>query len=895
MTPDLGDSQPPRSARHLRAKELFLSACELTGAERERYLLEACGDDAALREEVRSLLALDAVTGGDFFRGMPEPAHGLDDIEQGARLGGERSYRLIELLGEGGMGRVFLAERADGEFHQKVAIKLLSWSLGADAAAARRFRAERQILARLTHPNIARLLDGGTTAQGQPFLVMEHIVGEPIDVYVERRAMPLADRLRLFLRVCDAVRLAHQNLVVHRDLKPANILVTADGEPRLLDFGIAKLLDPEAAGEGAETRRGENPLTPRYASPEQVRGEGITTGSDIYSLGVILYELVAGRGPYTVPLTSAAALVRAICETQPAPPSTVRLEATGRALHRVGRDLDEIVLKALRKEPADRYASVEALVEDIERLLDGKPVAARRGGRSYRLGRFARRHRWWLAAAALFLLTVAGFVASLERQLRETARQRDSAARERDRAARERDSAARERDRATAATDFMLGLFSAADPAVAKGEEITARQLVDQGAARIDEELAGQPDLRATMLDSLGRVYRHLGDPERGVPLLEKALALRRQIDKVPSESLYLALHHLGLARLEASRLDEAEALLVEALALRGRFTPSAGVDFAAALNDLAMVHNQRGDLDESVRLMGQVVEEKRRRWGVGHEKVAIAQLNLASVYFRQGDMGRAEAACREAVELLRKVYPGDHPDLAFALSNLAAATDDNERALPILEEALAMRRRLLGDRHPDVGVGINNLAVTLYWMGDYRRAEPLLREALAIWIASYGEQAAVTASVEHNLGQVLLDRGEPAAARPWFEKALAVREKRNRPRDPDLAQNRTTLGQTLCELGEAKRGEALVRSGIAVQQEVLAEDSRWRVNLASLRLARCVALSGRTDEAAALGRENLPVMRKRLGPTHPLVIRFESSLPGGRPGNETAPRSPSG
>ncbi len=606
-----------------------------------------------------------------------------------------------------------------------------------------------------------------------------------------------------------------------------------------------------------------------------MRGEAITTATDIYSLGVILYELVAGRPPYTVSVDSPAALLQAILETQPAPPSTVRRPETGLPLHRVPRDLDEIVLKALRKEPAQRYASVEALADDVERFLDGQPVEARRGGTAYRCGRFARRHRWWLAAAALFVATVIGFVVGLQRQLRETARQRDTAALERDRAA-------RERDRAAATTDFLLGLFSAADPAEAKGREVTAREIVDRGAARIDEELTGEPDLRATMLDSLGRVYRHLGDPERGVPLLEKSLALRRRLDPAPNEALYLALHHLGLARLEASRLDEAQALLEEALAMRGRFAASPAVDFAGAMNDLAMVHNQRGDLDEAVKLMEQVIEEKRRHFGARDAKVAIAQLNLASVHFRQGDMTRAEAACRVAVEILRAVHHGDHPDLAFAISNLAAATDDNRKAIPILEEALAMRRRLLGDRHPDVGVTINNLAVTLYLMGDYARAEPLLREAHAIWVESYGEDAAVTASIRQSIGQVLLDQGNAAAARPWFERALAVRERRNRPRDPDLALTRTTLGQTLCELGEIGRGEAMLRSGIAVQREVLSADSRWRIDLASLRLARCEALAGRSEESAALVREHLPVMRERLGAGHPMLARLVGAAAGG-------------
>ncbi|MEO8195625.1 MAG: serine/threonine-protein kinase [Thermoanaerobaculia bacterium] len=850
------------STHHSRVKELLLAAADLAPAERAALLDRECTTEPSLRAEVEDLLELDALTGDDFLRAPERTRTALvGGLDTGDRLGGERHYRLVRLLGEGGMGRVFLAERADGEFRQEVAIKLLSWFLGGDENAARRFRSERQILARLTHPNIARLLDGGTTTKGQPFLVMERVDGVPVDEFVENNRLALPELLRLFLKICAAVQVAHQNLVVHRDLKPGNILVTADGEPKLLDFGIAKLLSTEAAGDAAETRRGEALLTPRYASPEQVRGEAIGTSSDIYSLGVILYELLAGQAPYNVTLTAPAALVRAICETEPTALSSLPPRSDTRGSDRIPRDLDAIVLKALRKEPGDRYSSVEALAEDIERFLDGRPVAARRGGRTYRLQRFARRHRWALVAAAVFLCTVAAFIVGLERQLRETARQRDAVA--------------RERDRATAVTDFMVGLFTASDPAEARGHPLTALEILERGTTRVESELASEPELRATVFDALGRIYRHLGEPARGVPLLEKALALLRAASPAPREELYAALHHLGLARLEASRFDEAQSLLEEALAMRGKFSPSPALDFSSALSDLAMLHTQRGEFAPAAELMAQVVESNRTRLGPESPEVAISELNLASLYFRQGDLVHAEPLCVDALRILKATYPGDHPDVAFALSNLAAVTSDKRRALPLLEEAVAMRRRLLGDRHPDVGTAINNLAVTLYWLGDYARAEPLLREALSIWLATYGEEAAITAAVKHNLGQTLLDRGDPAAARPWFEAALDVRERTNRPRDPDLALTRTTLGQTLCMLGDTARGEALLRQGIEVQREVLAADSQWRTKVSLLRLARCLDLQGRRAEAATLVAENLPEIQQRLGENHPFVQHF--------------------
>jgi serine/threonine protein kinase len=869
--------------RHARVKELLLGAADLPLAARAAYLDAECGGDAALREEVEELLDLDGRTGDDLLR-LPFAARITPPSEAGPgdRLSGERAYRLLEPLGDGGMGRVFLAERVGGDFRQVVAIKLLAWYLGGDAEAERRFRRERQILARLDHPNIARLVDGGTTSEGKPFLVLEHVDGVPIDAHVEREKLDVPTTLGLFLRVCDAVRFAHQSLVVHRDLKPANILVVSAagggggrvhgpspdaGEPKLLDFGIAKLLSDDTGsppGDGAATRRGDLVLTPRYASPEQVRGEAITTATDIYSLGVVLYELIAGRPPYEVPTTAPAELLRAVCETQPLPPSTHASSRLGRAAGdaapggRIPRDLDAIVLKALRKEPEARYGSVEAFADDLRRHLDGRPVLARNGGAAYRFARFVRRNRWSLVAAGLFAGTVAAFVLQLARQLDETELQRDLAR--------------RERDRASATSDFLVGLFAGADPSEARGREITARDLVDRGAERLQAELAGQPELQATLLDSLGRVYRHLGEPQKGVPLLEKALALRRARGGPPDETLYLALQHLGLARLEASRLDEAELLLREALEVRASARIADEVDGANTESSLAMVHTQRAEFAEAAALMEKVVAAKERRFGKRSAEVAISKLNLASMHFRRGDLGEAEALSLEAVEILKGIYRGDHPDVAFALSNLAASIDDNRRALPILEESLAMRRRLLGDRHPDVGLSINNLAATLYWMGEVERAVPLLREALGIWLESHGEEAAVTASVRHNLGQALLDGGSPAAARPYLVRALEVREGRSRADDPDAALTRTALGQVLCELGEVSRGEELVRTGIEVQSRVLAADSLWRVNVSGLRLARCLALRGDTAAAAATFQENAAPLRARLGSGHPLL-----------------------
>src|SRR5215210_2267496 len=391
-----------------RVKEIFAAARELPAAARPDFLTEACAGDPAVRREVESLLAAQSGIGESF---LAEPAAGeaFRLIEHrgteewiGRRIG---AYRVLAELGSGGMGTVFLAARADAEFERQVAIKVIRRGLDR-AEIVSRFRQERQILAGLDHPNIARLLDGGATEEGLPYLVMERVEGVPIDRYSAEASLDLPGKLGLFLKICAAVQYAHRNLIVHRDLKPSNILVTREGEPKLLDFGIAKFLEPGPA-EGL-TISGERLLTPDYASPEQVLGEPITTSSDVYSLGVLLYQVLCGRPPYRIAGRTPQELERVVCEEEPLPPSRTlsRGSDTEKLREQLRGDLDNIVLKALAKEPARRYASVEHLSEDLERYLTGRPVLARSGGWWYRSGKLLRRHRLAAAAAGAVALSL---------------------------------------------------------------------------------------------------------------------------------------------------------------------------------------------------------------------------------------------------------------------------------------------------------------------------------------------------------------------------------------------------------------------------------------------------------------------------------------------------------
>src|SRR5687768_17266222 len=481
-------------------------------------LLDQRCTDPELRRDVESLLRHHSRA----RRFLSSPPAGtaaavLDEARASAGLEGTRigAYRIVRQVGQGGTARVYLAERADGQFSQRVALKLLR--PGHDSEIDRgRFRAERQILASLSHPNIARLLDGGITDDGLPFLVMELIEGEPIDRYCETRAPSLLDRLRMFLTVCEATRYAHRNLVVHRDLKPSNILVTGDGEVKLLDFGLAKLLEREQPTASTVTSRYW--MTPAYAAPEQVRGDAATTLTDVYQLGVVLYELLTGALPFPERGTSYE-LAQAILEREPPSPSSV--SDRGRMLR---GDLDAIVLTALRKEPERRYASVDALREDVERYLAGLPVQARQGNATYRAGRYARRHRFAVAAAAAFVLVLVAYAITLSVHAQ---RVRATLARVEE-----------EKAKAEVSAKFLTGLFSPAGAGFGPRDTLSARQLIARGERDVDE-LGGEPLAQAQLLTVLGSILRTMREHQRADSLLTRALELRRSA---------LGAHHVDVA-----------------------------------------------------------------------------------------------------------------------------------------------------------------------------------------------------------------------------------------------------------------------------------------------------------------------------------------------------------
>jgi serine/threonine-protein kinase len=689
------DRAIPISPERWRAiRSAFDEAMTRTGGDRAAFVAAAFPEDEGLRTELTALVAADDSEGSLLDANVPIGAL-LGDLEDeeggpggsspaagdlsGSTLG---AYRLVREIGRGGMGTVYLAERSDGEFVQHVAVKVLRPGLEGPESE-RRFRQERQILARLDHPGIARLLDGGTTAEGTPYFVMELVAGEPCTEYCDERQLGVDDRLRLFLEVTPAVQYAHRQLVVHRDLKPSNILVTREGRVKLLDFGIARLLEDDPADTGL-TSAGRQVLTLSHASPEQVRGEPVTTASDVYSLGVLLYELLTGRSPYGPAGASRTTLERAVLETEPAPPSA------GREL---SRDLDAIVLTALHKAPAERYPSVEAFAQDVRSHLEGRPVTARRGTVRYRTSRFVRRHAVSLAAAGIVvgLFLLAGLLHTK-------------------RLARERSVAVREAEKAFLLTDFAFSMVEGSsrgvegpvpawlpaaerqaraylriDPEAGAAllREVArlhlARKELDAAAKLLDEVQAAQGSIgslgvleTAETLRMRGKLAQLRGEPEEAAREYEKAFRLFRESLPAEGGRAVQTIIDLGNAFLGLGRLDPAADAYRRAIDQMG--SNDADPQWGRARNNLGLVAMRRGEWAEAARLMGEALPNVERSLDETDPELGEVLVTYAQVLGKAGDHARVRALAERGLRVFEKTLPPEDPRIIEARELARAA-----------------------------------------------------------------------------------------------------------------------------------------------------------------------------------------------------------------------------
>jgi serine/threonine-protein kinase len=726
-------------------------------------------------------------------------------------------YRLFRKLGEGGMGAVYLAGRADDQFRHQVTVKLIK--NGTDnEGIVRRFCNERQILAALHHPHIARLLDGGTADDGAPYFVMEYVEGEPIDQYCDHHKLSIEARLRLFRKVCSAVQYAHQNLVVHRDIKPGNILVDAEGEPKLLDFGVAKLLNSELGGQtialtGRDLMRF---MSLPYASPEQILGRPISTASDVYSLGVLLYELLTGHRPYRFEGRSLQEIERAICESEPEKPSTAgRLLATTLAgpgsagtrprrqpdgkqepwRRKLSGDLDNIILKAMRKEPRRRYSSADELSEDLRNYLRGLPVNARPNTLGYRTGKFVRRNKLLAAfVSALFAFAVAMTWLWI-------------------RVLHERDIAVRERSTTQQVLSFMMETFNVADPGEARGETILAREILDRGAERIARELNGQPEVQATLLNTIGQVYGGLGLYDRAVQSLDDALEIRRRNPGENSLEFAESLSNLASMLLYRAELDRAEPLLRQALDLRRELAGEESVEVAECLHLWATLLAAKGEYQAAEPLFRRALEFRSELLGEEHIAIAESLNDLATLLRKTGRYSEAEEMFRKALRLFRALKGDEYPNVAVAMSNLAGTLREQGQyraAAAMHRQALELRRKILGVGHPQVAYSLHNLATTLYQLGECAEAIPLIVEALELWRKQLGE------------------------------------------RHPHVGMSLTRLAELQLELGDLDEAELHARQAQEILSSALPADHPWIYDAQSA-LGACLARQKRYPEAEPL------------------------------------------
>jgi serine/threonine-protein kinase len=873
---------PSPTDRDRRVDAVFDALLDVPPDEQMAFAERAAGEDPEVHAEVLRLLHAHRREG---FLESPLPIAGaLLDAVAPERVG---PWRIVRLLGRGGMGAVYLGERADGLFEQRAAIKLIQ--RGAPGML-RRFLDERRMLARLEHPGIARLLEGGVTPDGMPYFAMELVEGIPLTRYCDEHSLSVARRLDLVAQVCDAVSYAHQHLIIHRDLKPSNILVTADGAPKLLDFGIAKLLSP---GTGAERTDTQLPaMTPEFAAPEQVRGEAVSTATDVYAFGVLLYYLVADRYPYDVRGKTFAELTRTICEEEPPKPSARAPEGRTRELR---GDLDLIVLTALRKDPARRYQTPAELAADLRRYRQGRPIRARADSAGYRLAKFAGRNRGALIAAAAIPVLLAG---GLARELRL------------------RHRAELEAQKAKEVGDWVVSVFDVADPmrTVRRDSgEITARALLDQGRQRVDSSLAGQPEIQAELRGVFGRAYTSLGLYQQAIALIEQSLEQHMalygphslkvaddrerlgealmQLDRYDQAEPYLraaleerrsqlgersdataeALDLLATSYQRRSRYADAEPLFREALAIRRGLFGDTALVVAASLNDLGVLLFLKSAYADAEAAYREALALELRSLGERHARTAETQQNLAQALRSQGQMAEAESLYRQALATKRLVLGNANPSVTISLNNLAELlmnTGRLEEAETLIREALVLDRRMFGNSHSYVAQGLGNLATVLKLKGEFGEAEQVYRQALAIDRERFGDAHRTIAVDLNNLGNVRRLLGDNRGAEAYLREAVDQAQRTLGDDHLNTIVCRINLARTLEAERKAPEAEAILRPTLAKLDSALTEHQQWWV-YARTGLALVLLDVGHATEARDLLAPVVPFAERTLGADH--------------------------
>ena len=797
----------------------------LDAKERELYLTQKCADDPELKKEILSLFN----SLGNTIDFLEEP---LTIVEQnknsfvdpyiGKQIG---NYIIDGEAGVGGMGIVYTGKRNDNEFEQKVAIKILKHGISSEYLL-KRFQIERQTLANLQHQNIARLLDGGRTADGLPYLVMEFIDGIPITECCNQKKLNIEEKLKLFREVCNAVQYAHQNLIVHRDLKPGNILVTKDGVPKLLDFGIAKLIDEELVdnNEGL-TRTGVWHLTPEYASPEQIKGDKITTASDIYSLGVLLYQILTGYQPYKISNNSPSVISKIITEEKVQKPSEKvkeKAEITNEAnifhpekiSNQLKGDLDNIVSKAMNKDPLRRYVSVEQFSEDLRRHLAGLPVIAQKDTAGYRLSKFIQRHKvGFVSSIGFIVFLIASLIAIIWQA---------------NIAASERDKALSEALKVENVNKFLQDMLSSVDPTEV-GKDVKVYDVLKKASADVGNDFSSHPDIEAAVRKTIGKTLTNLGEFDEAKPHLIKSLELNNKVYGRESYQSAESMHELALYYHWIGDLNLADSLYSNCIIIFRNTKDTPPRDLASALNDLGILKQELAKYEESLKLLREAYNIYITNFGEKDRDVASTSNNLALTLESLKDLDGAEKYYQKSLKTYLELYGPKRPEISTLYNNLAYIYIDKEnlnKAEEYFKKSLELKIQTLGKTHSLVGLAYMNLGALEYTMKNYKASESNLLIALENFKSSLNENHVWVGLTDFWYGKILIEKSKFAEAEKYIRNALSI-YKKNYPKDhPNEISANAELGIIFFYQKKYNEAEKLLVDGYEKIKKIKGENN---------------------------------------------------------------------
>jgi eukaryotic-like serine/threonine-protein kinase len=872
----------PATVRVDHGLDVYLDqALDVPLGRREEWLSELESREPAIATQLRRLLDAEATEKFASFLNEPVAPAPAAHAHAGQMLG---NFRILRELGHCGMAVVYLAERADGHYSQLVALKVLRFGLTGSQAQFH-FAQERQILASLDHQSIARLIDAGITPAGLPYLVMEYVEGVPIDRYCDQQRLSVDTRLKLFLQVADAVRYAHRHLIVHRDLKPSNIVVTSEGTVKLLDFGIAKLLAPGRFEHAAPaTRDGMRLMTPEYASPEQVRGDQITTATDIYQLGLLLYVLLTGREPYPVRGRTPIEAFRVICESEPVPPSTAigstqaddqahaqlieaisvtRATSPNRLRRSLRNDLDAILLKALRKEPTQRYTSIESFIADIRRHQQGLTVSAYRGVWAYRAAKFLRRHAKVLAVAAVSVLTITFLTTWYTIQL-----------------ANERNRAQLEAASATQVAEFLASVFRGSQSRVANGST-TARELLDRGAERIESELAGQPAIKARLLNVIGDVYVQYDLYEQAQPLLERALQQNTQLFGRNSKEAADSLAILATIASNRDELQKARDLYEEALRIREQTLGPDHIAVADTLAALSTSFARLGDAPSAMRNSERALDIYKRQVAPDDERILTATNTLATAAIDGGDLRRAGVEWEQLLPRIERSLGTNHRNYASTLGSLAylkLELGEYEGVEQLLKRSIQIYEQLYGPDHGSINM--RRIVLGLLYQHTSR-----LRESLAMFEHAIDSQRRVSGPGHRletfallGIAETLRSQGNFDQALQQMQASLDIRRKLVGASHDDYAQALQSIGETHLEIGNIDAAGPALSEALAIYRRSRVED-HYEIAVAQVGHALLLMRTDKAGEAETVLREAIAIFRKVYPADHRTLVAAQSAL----------------